>query len=114
MSLSYSPRIHHQRSRYVYELFFKRKAISRGMFAETHVKQTTTKYTLLSVTSPIILLVFTILKCTIGVHNFNVCVFVFSSFLTFSSELYEYCLNEGFADRNLIAKWKKVSFNPKN
>ena len=28
------------------------------------------------------------------------------------SELYEYCLNEGYADRNLIAKWKKVSFQP--
>ena len=27
---SYVPRIHHQRSRYVYELFFKRRAISRG------------------------------------------------------------------------------------
>jgi len=23
-------------------------------------------------------------------------------------ELLEFCLNEGFADRNLIAKWKKV------
>ena len=26
-----------------------------------------------------------------------------------ASELYEYCLDEGIADRNLIAKWKKVS-----
>lgn len=24
------------------------------------------------------------------------------------SELYDYCLDEGIADRNLIAKWKKV------
>ena len=24
-------------------------------------------------------------------------------------ELYEYCLNEGYADKNLIAKWKKVN-----
>ena len=24
------------------------------------------------------------------------------------SELYEFCLNEGYADKNLIAKWKKV------
>ena len=45
-------RIHHQRSRYIYELFHRRKAISR--------------------------------------------------------ELYEYCLREGIADKNLIAKWKKV------
>lgn len=44
-------RIHHQRSRYIYELFYKRNAISK--------------------------------------------------------ELYQYCLNEGIADANLIAKWKK-------
>ena len=24
------------------------------------------------------------------------------------AELYDYCLNEGYADKNLIAKWKKV------
>ena len=30
----------------------------------------------------------------------------------FVTELLEFCLNEGFADRNLIAKWKKVlSYN---
>lgn len=45
-------RLHHQRSRYVYELFYKRKAISK--------------------------------------------------------ELYEYLLKQGYADGNLIAKWKKV------
>lgn len=28
---------------------------------------------------------------------------------THHTELYEYCLNEGYADKNLIAKWKKVS-----
>lgn len=48
-------RIHHQRSRYVYELYFKRKAISK--------------------------------------------------------ELYEYCVKQGYADANLIAKWKKVQEN---
>lgn len=25
-----------------------------------------------------------------------------------SQELYEFCLEQGYADRNLIAKWKKV------
>ncbi|RUS31616.1 G10 protein-domain-containing protein [Jimgerdemannia flammicorona] len=45
-------RIHHQRSRYVYDLYYKRKAISK--------------------------------------------------------ELYEYCLKNGYADANLIAKWKKI------
>lgn len=49
-------RIHHQRSRYVYELFYKRKAISK--------------------------------------------------------ELYEYLLKQGYADGNLIAKWKKVRSPP--
>ncbi|KAG0034322.1 Component of the SF3b subcomplex of the U2 snRNP [Podila clonocystis] len=47
-------RIHHQRSRYVYELFYKRKAISK--------------------------------------------------------ELYEYLLKQGYADGNLIAKWKKAGY----
>jgi len=27
-----------------------------------------------------------------------------------SKELYEFCLDQGYADRNLIAKWKKVFF----
>eukprot|EP00741_Cyanophora_paradoxa_P013348 tig00020684_g12891.t1 len=47
-------RIHHQRSRYIYDLFYRRKAISR--------------------------------------------------------ELYEFCLREGYADGNLIAKWKKPGY----
>jgi len=47
-------RIHHQRSRYIYDLFYRRKEISR--------------------------------------------------------ELYEWCLNEGIADKNLIAKWKKSGY----
>lgn len=47
-------RIHHQRSRYIYDLFYRRKAISR--------------------------------------------------------ELYEYCLEQGTADKNLIAKWKKPGY----
>ncbi|KAF9181477.1 Component of the SF3b subcomplex of the U2 snRNP [Haplosporangium sp. Z 767] len=47
-------RLHHQRSRYVYELFYKRKAISK--------------------------------------------------------ELYEYLLKQGYADGNLIAKWKKSGY----
>jgi len=47
-------RLHHQRSRYVYELYYRRKEISR--------------------------------------------------------ELYEWCLNEGIADKNLIAKWKKSGY----
>lgn len=45
-------RIHHQRSRYIYDLFYRQKEISR--------------------------------------------------------ELYDFCLREGYADANLIAKWKKV------
>ncbi len=46
--------LHHQRSRYVYELFYKKKEVSR--------------------------------------------------------ELYDYCLNEKWADRALIAKWKKSGY----
>jgi bud site selection protein 31 len=46
--------IHHQRSRYIYELYYERQAITK--------------------------------------------------------ELYEYCLEDGLADRNLIAKWKKPGF----
>jgi len=47
-------RIHHQRSRYVYEMFYKKKSISR--------------------------------------------------------EVYNFCLREGHADANLIAKWKKAGY----
>uniref|UniRef100_H9GJB6 Protein BUD31 homolog n=1 Tax=Anolis carolinensis TaxID=28377 RepID=H9GJB6_ANOCA len=47
-------RIHHQKTRYIFDLFYKRKAISR--------------------------------------------------------ELYEYCIREGYADKNLIAKWKKQGY----
>ncbi|EDQ86690.1 uncharacterized protein MONBRDRAFT_38307 [Monosiga brevicollis MX1] len=47
-------RIHHQKSRYIYDLYYKRKAISQ--------------------------------------------------------ELYDYCLKENIADRNLIAKWKKNGY----
>ncbi|KAI8799539.1 protein BUD31 [Cladochytrium replicatum] len=47
-------RIHHQRSRYIYECYYKRHAISK--------------------------------------------------------ELYEYCLKEGYADGNLIAKWRKPGY----
>eukprot|EP00239_Pterosperma_sp_CCMP1384_P010998 CAMPEP_0197863798 /NCGR_PEP_ID=MMETSP1438-20131217/41537_1 /TAXON_ID=1461541 /ORGANISM="Pterosperma sp., Strain CCMP1384" /LENGTH=146 /DNA_ID=CAMNT_0043481829 /DNA_START=107 /DNA_END=548 /DNA_ORIENTATION=- len=48
-------RLAHQRSRYIYDLYYRRKKISR--------------------------------------------------------ELYEFCLNEGWADKNLIAKWKKPGYN---
>ena len=47
-------KIHHQKSRYIYDLFYRRKAINR--------------------------------------------------------ELYEYCLRENIADKNLIAKWKKQGY----
>ena len=47
-------RLHHQRSRYVYEAFYKRKIVSR--------------------------------------------------------DVYDYCLREGWADANLIAKWKKQGY----
>lgn len=29
-----------------------------------------------------------------------------------SRELYEWCLEQGYADANLIAKWKKVQYFP--
>ena len=47
-------KINHQRSRYIYELFYKKKEISR--------------------------------------------------------ELYDYCLKENYADKNLLAKWKKSGY----
>lgn len=48
-------KISHQKSRYIYDLFYRRKAIKR--------------------------------------------------------ELFDFCLEQGHADKNLIAKWKKVSFH---
>ncbi|XP_072029345.1 protein BUD31 homolog isoform X3 [Amphiura filiformis] len=47
-------KIHHQKSRYIFDLFYKRKAITR--------------------------------------------------------ELYDFCIKEGYADKNLIAKWKKQGY----
>jgi len=47
-------RVHHQRSRYIYDLYYRRHQISK--------------------------------------------------------ELYEWCLNESIADRNLVAKWKKSGY----
>ncbi|UKJ90217.1 maternal g10 transcript [Theileria orientalis] len=47
-------RIHHQRSRYIYEMFYQKKLISR--------------------------------------------------------ELYDYCVREGYADANLISKWRKQGY----
>ena len=44
-----------------------------------------------------------------GVEKKKCNVLVVSLDLTSSqTELYEYCLKEGYADGNLIAKWKKV------
>lgn len=31
-------------------------------------------------------------------------------FPIFLTELYEYCIKEGYADKNLIAKWKKQGY----
>ncbi|OZJ04184.1 Protein BUD31 [Bifiguratus adelaidae] len=47
-------RLHHQRSRYIYDLYYKRQAISK--------------------------------------------------------DVYDYCLKQGYADANLIAKWKKPGY----
>ena len=47
-------RVHHQRTRYIYEMFYKKKEITR--------------------------------------------------------ELYEFCLQQNYADAGLIAKWKKVCY----
>ena len=68
----FSPsRVHHQKSRYVYELYYKRKAISKGIR----------------------------MPCVLRMY-------VITFYL--NAELYEFCLKEGYADANLIAKWKKV------
>lgn len=75
-------KIHHQKSRYIYDLFYRRKAISRG-------------------------------KLNIVKKNaFNKNLRDVSGFFTLLliSELYDYCLNENIADKNLIAKWKKVGY----
>lgn len=69
-------KIHHQKSRYIYDLYYRRKAISRGEIS--------------------LIILFP---------------YLFFSYLYFLfSELYDYCLNENIADRNLIAKWKKVGY----
>ncbi len=71
-------RLHHQRSRYIFDLFYKRKAISRGMVVG---------YSLVAFVSMRV-------------------VKLWFSF----AELYDYCIREGYADKNLIAKWKKQGY----
>lgn len=71
-------KIHHQKSRYIYDLYYRRKAISRG------------KWNLLGISLPTLL-------------PLHYCAIMFP-------ELYDYCLNENIADKNLIAKWKKVGY----
>ena len=78
------PRIHHQRSRYVYDLFYKRKAISRG--------ESRWPLSLLEV----------------SLFYLSLSLSLYAVSMPHPSELYDYCLNEGYADKNLIAKWKKV------
>ena len=63
--------VHHQRSRYIFDLFYKRQAISQGPSPQ----------------SP----------------------WAYSNFA--AAELYDFCVKEGYADKYLIAKWRKVGFS---
>lgn len=76
-------RLHHQRSRYIFDLFYKRKAISRGIVVGFG------------------LVVFVLFR--------DVLMEVVNLLFSFA-ELYEYCIKEGYADKNLIAKWKKQGY----
>ena len=38
----------------------------------------------------------------------RLCSVIISSFDFIDEHLYEFCMDQGYADRNLIAKWKKV------
>jgi G10 protein len=78
-------KIHHQKSRYVYDLYYRRKAISKGIFFSNY-------------------------SCI----GFSLCAYlilikkILMKFYVL--ELYEYCLKEKIADANLIAKWKKQGY----
>uniref|UniRef100_A0AAY5EHS9 Protein BUD31 homolog n=1 Tax=Electrophorus electricus TaxID=8005 RepID=A0AAY5EHS9_ELEEL len=87
-------RLHHQRSRYIFDLFYKRKTISRGNVLIMH-------------SSPL---------RSFELHGY-ICLIVLdearmitTKCFFWSSELYEYCIKEGYADKNLIAKWKKQGY----
>ena len=110
---SSSFRLHHQRSRYVYELFYKRRAISRGQRPPSYIhsnnSQLTIKGDCLAGTS--LYMQFLPSWPSYANHYWENILHA-QTHLTFlytpPLELYEYCLNEGYADKNLIAKWKKV------
>ena len=73
-------KIHHQRSRYIFDLFYKRKAVSRGKYSSSFFLQFK-------------------IPCVLQLKH----TFLFS-------ELYDYCLKEHIADSSLIAKWKKQGY----
>ena len=45
---------------------------------------------------------------SISFLSFSLSLSLYAVSMPHPSELYDYCLNEGYADKNLIAKWKKV------
>lgn len=77
-------KIHHQRSRYIYDLFYRRKAISRGKDYQC--------------SQPVTL----VARDAFGSQREDVSLLL--------SELYDYCLKNKIADGNLIAKWKKQGY----
>lgn len=84
-------RLHHQRSRYIYDLFYKRKAISRGIYVFWCNS----------------LLFIKDCPCFCSVRMWT---WSSHSFVCLLTELYDYCIKEGYADKNLIAKWKKQGY----
>lgn len=103
----------------MYELFYKRRAISRGKWSislqhTSHIPlfvRTPLSFTHPSLSHPSntpLSFTHTSLSHTLSNTPFSHTGTTCTSH-THHTELYEYCLNEGYADKNLIAKWKKVS-----
>lgn len=114
-------RLHHQRSRYIFDLFYKRKAISRGLVTflctYAHIRNINNVVSVgfkermqqfhLGTVSVFVSL--PILRYCDALWYFNQYL-SFSACVWLMTELYEYCIKEGYADKNLIAKWKKQGY----
>ncbi|CBZ55915.1 putative G10 protein [Neospora caninum Liverpool] len=114
-------KLHHQRSRYIYDCYYKRKAISSRSCVDTGVFAKLDGASLLGSRKR---------AASVGESGLaddwtgsdevrSLGFFAIQHFggrrgaVAFhpeSQELYEYCLREGYADAKLIAKWKKPGY----
>ncbi|MCI4392179.1 hypothetical protein PGIGA_G00143130 [Pangasianodon gigas] len=102
-------RLHHQRSRYIFDLFYKRKAISRELY-DYCIKEGYADKNLIAKWKKQGYENLCCLRC-IQTRDTNFGTNCICRVPKGKLEvLYDYCIKEGYADKNLIAKWKKQGY----